>query len=185
MDNHKREILIELISDNCVSGCEDCSFFDPEDDTDGRYFCSIRDRKKRCPEDSEWDFESGMRENEDDHDYAYSFDGESYTGIFNSFDDALEDAKNSNPDHMYKEVWIGECVPCEYRWCGISDYVLDSMDECLSEDVGDCESVRFDKEIEQELEEMLDNTIREWVKKHKLKPSYFKVPDPDCYTIED
>lgn len=41
-------------------GCPDCDFFKPEDETDGEFFCAIRDSKKLIPFDNEWDIASAM-----------------------------------------------------------------------------------------------------------------------------
>lgn len=41
-------------------GCPDCEFFNPEDKTDGDYWCFIRDSEKRIPFDDDWDINSAM-----------------------------------------------------------------------------------------------------------------------------
>lgn len=53
-----REILIR----NCGYGndCLDCEFFKPEDETDGEFFCAIRDSKKLIPFNEGWDIASAM-----------------------------------------------------------------------------------------------------------------------------
>ncbi len=37
----------EVLRRNCIygDGCPECEFFKPEDDTDGEFFCAIRDLK--------------------------------------------------------------------------------------------------------------------------------------------
>lgn len=35
-----------------------CEFFEPEDATDGKYFCSIRDFESRTPDEEMWDMSS-------------------------------------------------------------------------------------------------------------------------------
>lgn len=35
-------------------------FFNPKDDTDGEYFCAIRDSENRMPFENGWDVASGM-----------------------------------------------------------------------------------------------------------------------------
>ena len=42
------------------TGCEDCILFKPEDDTDGEFFCAIRDKDKNIPADLQWDMGSAM-----------------------------------------------------------------------------------------------------------------------------
>ena len=41
-------------------GCSDCRFFNPEDDTDGDYFCAIRDHEERIPTDDAWCMQTAM-----------------------------------------------------------------------------------------------------------------------------
>lgn len=40
--------------------CEDCILFKAEDDTDGEFFCAIRDKDKNIPADLQWDMDSAM-----------------------------------------------------------------------------------------------------------------------------
>lgn len=44
----------------CSEGCPYCDFFKPEDETDGEFYCAIRDSNKLIPFDDEWDMESAM-----------------------------------------------------------------------------------------------------------------------------
>ena len=41
-------------------GCQICRFFNPEDNTDGDFFCTIRDNAKRIPTDENWNMDSAM-----------------------------------------------------------------------------------------------------------------------------
>lgn len=52
----------EVLSRMCRygDGCPDCNFFKSEDDTDGEFFCAIRDSKKLIPFDNDWDINSAM-----------------------------------------------------------------------------------------------------------------------------
>ena len=40
--------------------CEDCEFFNPNDETDGTYWCGIRDMNGNIPYNEEWDMHSAM-----------------------------------------------------------------------------------------------------------------------------
>ena len=42
------------------NGCQECEFFKPEDETDGKSFCAIRDSEKRIPFDYGWDIGEAM-----------------------------------------------------------------------------------------------------------------------------
>lgn len=40
--------------------CDECEFFEPEDDTDGNYFCGIRDNNKKIPFHKGWNVNEGL-----------------------------------------------------------------------------------------------------------------------------
>lgn len=67
----------EILSRMCwySDGCPNCNFFKPEDETDGEFFCAIRDSKKLVPFDDEWDMESAMIGECDDREMRYLFRG--------------------------------------------------------------------------------------------------------------
>ena len=51
------------IQDMCGRGeCDGCEFFEPEDTTDGKQWCGIRDKDGRVPYKSKWDMESAIGE---------------------------------------------------------------------------------------------------------------------------
>ncbi len=58
----KQDKTRAVLRHNCIygDGCPECDFFNPEDETDGEFFCSIRDSKKLIPFDDEWDMSSAM-----------------------------------------------------------------------------------------------------------------------------
>lgn len=52
-----RKVIVKMCS---YSGCDECEFFEPEDDTDGEYFCDIRDKDNKIPYHNGWDMESAL-----------------------------------------------------------------------------------------------------------------------------
>ena len=57
----KQKKVKALLHEMCGGmGCVDCIFFKPEDDTDGEFFCAIRDKDKNIPADPQWDMNSAM-----------------------------------------------------------------------------------------------------------------------------
>ena len=58
----KKTVLVEeVVREMCNACiCMDCAFYNPEDATDGEYFCHIRDGKKHIPVTYEWDMHSAM-----------------------------------------------------------------------------------------------------------------------------
>ena len=66
MTSLEKEIKVkEVLSYNCGygDGCEECEFFNPDDTTDGEFFCAIRDSKNLIPFDDGWDMNSAMISN--------------------------------------------------------------------------------------------------------------------------
>lgn len=64
MDSLEKKAKVkEVLSRMCGygEGCPDCDFFDPDDSTDGEFFCAIRDSDDLIPFDDEWDMESAMK----------------------------------------------------------------------------------------------------------------------------
>lgn len=56
-----RENTKDLVQHECsISGCGECHYFEPEDDTDGEYFCGIRDKDNKIPYYTDWDMSSAM-----------------------------------------------------------------------------------------------------------------------------
>ena len=50
-----------LVREACsCSACVDCQFFNPEDETDGNYWCFLRDAEGRIPYRHDWHMESAM-----------------------------------------------------------------------------------------------------------------------------
>lgn len=52
-----RNLVCEMCS---CTGCVDCDFFNPEDATDGEYFCHLRDIENNVPYNEGWHMESAM-----------------------------------------------------------------------------------------------------------------------------
>ena len=51
----------KMVSEVCsCSACVDCRFFNPEDTTDGNYWCFLRDIDGRVPHEDRWHMESAM-----------------------------------------------------------------------------------------------------------------------------
>lgn len=60
----KQKQVKDVLQCMCIydsMGCPSCRFFHPDDDTDGEYFCAIRDYKGNLPCDGDcWNMESAM-----------------------------------------------------------------------------------------------------------------------------
>lgn len=42
------------------SDCDGCEFFNPDDESDGMYWCGIRDINGNVPSDEKWDMNTAM-----------------------------------------------------------------------------------------------------------------------------
>ena len=58
----KQNNVKEVLSRMCGygEGCSECDFFDPDDSTDGEFFCAIRDSENLIPFDDDWNIGSAM-----------------------------------------------------------------------------------------------------------------------------
>ena len=51
----KMKALEKAVVRQCTYGeCDGCKYFEPEDDSDGEYFCGIRDNEHRIPYHKRW-----------------------------------------------------------------------------------------------------------------------------------
>ena len=57
----KQKKVKNVIQRMCdYSECPECEFYKQEDDTDGEFYCAIRDHDKKVPYYTEWDMSSAM-----------------------------------------------------------------------------------------------------------------------------
>lgn len=108
--------------------------------------------------------------------YCYSWDGEKYHGEFDTEKEALEDAKVDSPD--VESVYIGIAESPKLRWCSNEEEIIESIIENLYEDIGEyAEDFEVSRSHELELAEMIDETVKRWIDKNKIKPSGYVVYD--------
>lgn len=57
----KMKALKDTLNNKCeYEYCDDCEFFDLEDDTDGDYFCGIRDNEHKIPCSKGWNMKIAL-----------------------------------------------------------------------------------------------------------------------------
>ena len=57
----KNLVVEKIIHEHCSYGeCVECGFFNPNDDTDGTYFCHARDLNGNIPYSEKWHMGSAM-----------------------------------------------------------------------------------------------------------------------------
>ena len=112
--------------------------------------------------------------------YAYSFNGEEYEGPFDSYDEALQAAKDANLDEYhddrYEVVYIGECI--WYKPHVSADNVIEAIQDDAYDQAGDFAINYLDdvtKEHRNKLESLLTGIFNIWAKDYGYKPSFFTV----------
>lgn len=108
--------------------------------------------------------------------YCYSWDGEHYHGEFDTEQEAIEDAKKDKP--FAESVYIGTCTEPELKWHSNEEIIIESMQECLLDDVGEyaeCFDVSSEDEIL--LGKMIDEVVATWIEERNIKPNCYAVLD--------
>lgn len=112
--------------------------------------------------------------------YAYSFNGEEYEGPFNSYEEALENAKDANADEWEDDRWeyvyIGECTTYEPN-VNVNS-VIEAIQDDAYDKVGDYSVGYLDdvtEEQENELAEKLTEVFRLWAQSNGYCPTFFTV----------
>ena len=117
--------------------------------------------------------------------YCYSWNGEDYSnGLFDTEEEAIEDARSSDPDA--EEVWIGTATEPTLTWNSNEEEIIESIHENLADECGDyAESFEISTEDELDLATMIDETVKKWIDKHKIKPSCYTVIDGGLYVLKE
>jgi hypothetical protein len=108
--------------------------------------------------------------------YAYSFDGENYTGSFESREAAAAEAFAENPDAA--RIRTGRCAtpartPRAYE-------LIEQIGEDATEGSGEWAEGYLDdvsKEAEAELQAELQEVWDRWEAKHHLAPTWYNIED--------
>ena len=114
--------------------------------------------------------------------WCISNDGELYNADdYDTKEDAIESAKE---DYEYMNFYVAKVVDLEFEASDVSlsDNAYESLSEALFEEVGEV-AENWDNDVTQEqlneLDEMLGNTVIEWVNKNNLQPKCYGVAG-DC-----
>lgn len=101
------------------------------------------------------------------------------SGPIPSKEEAIKEAfiENEMGDTVYigktKEVCITKYTPC-------ASWIIERMEESAFDDLGECTESWLDNvtgEQQGELQELIDNVIKNWAIKHKQTPSFYEVTD--------
>lgn len=114
--------------------------------------------------------------------FAYSTDGECYSGDFGSREAAIEEAKQ-----FHSRFWVGQCVPPTSpadMWHAEDWLEHVSVQDEYSSDWCDGwdEST---KEQREELDYLVWVVLEDWLQRHGLHPRFFSIIAPIEYQVED
>lgn len=115
--------------------------------------------------------------------YAYSFNGENYTGKFDSREDAIREAAETQTGlpfpHM--EVYVGECVDPAFDWPAYAENIITDIGETLCDnyggDLGESFSDQVSLEDEETLDERINEAIRGWIRDCNITAGFYTVKD--------
>ena len=116
--------------------------------------------------------------------YAYSFNDEFYTGTFNSVEEALKEAVETN-NKNYTEVYIGKCIKPALGFIINEEYIIDSIHYSLIDQVGAdaAEFFAVSNEERNELGKRLESCVEKWIKDMHIEPNCFTVENVKTYSI--
>jgi hypothetical protein len=114
--------------------------------------------------------------------YAYSLNGENYTGTFASREEALSAALDAAGDPLNlnppQTVFVGRRVEADPHASGHARTVLREMAWQAHDEVGAPAAKYLNKVGENEIQELdgaIEQVLYDWLRKHELLPTYFRV----------
>lgn len=112
--------------------------------------------------------------------YAYSLNGENYTGAYTSRDEALAAGFDAARDSMMQPqtVFVGRRVEADPHATGHAKTILREMAWQAHDEVGaPAKSYLHQLSDDQvhELDIAIEKVLYEWLRKHELLPTYFKI----------
>lgn len=110
--------------------------------------------------------------------FSYSFDEESYSGEYDTREEAAQEAFTERPEA--ESCYVGESktpIPENYFTADDIIEVIQNQDDFLGEWAEDWPEAN--KEQRAELTEQLRSVFSAWLDKHNLRPSFFNVVDSE------
>jgi hypothetical protein len=113
--------------------------------------------------------------------YAYSLNGENYTGAFATREEALDAALADARDPLKLEpqtVFVARRVEADPHAAGHARSVLREMAWQAHDEVG-APAANYLQQLRpdqiKELDSAIENVLYEWLRKHELLPTFFKA----------
>ena len=110
--------------------------------------------------------------------FAYSFDRHSYTGQFNSRQEAIAAGIARSRQLGIDCVYVGMIVQPDPQASGHAEEVIKNMVRRARGAAGESYEgylTRVTEQQEAELDEAIERSVMEWLKKHELMPQFTKV----------
>ena len=114
--------------------------------------------------------------------FTYSYNREDYTGSYESAEHALDEAVR-NAESMTNpptEIYVGRIVTADPQATHHAERVIESMNRRAHVDFGE-PAARYLKKVSKkqidELDNMLQQTVLQWLDKNKLMPIFTRVTD--------
>lgn len=114
--------------------------------------------------------------------FAYSLNGENYTGAFTTRDEALTAALQAAQDPMNlvppQTIYVARRVEADPHAAGHAKTVLREMAWQAHDEVG-APAANYLHQLPEDqikdLDQSLEQVLYDWLRKHNLLPTYFKV----------
>lgn len=114
--------------------------------------------------------------------FAYSLNGENYTGTFNTRDQALSAAVQAAQDPMNlvppQTIYVARRVDADPHAAGHAKTVLREMAWQAHDEVGAPAANYLNQLPDEQIKDLdvaLEKVLYDWLRKHELLPTYFKV----------
>src|SRR5580700_8912453 len=120
--------------------------------------------------------------------YAFSLNGERYTGSYSPRDEALTAAIEAahRGEDSPQTVYVGRCVPGDPKASGHARAVLANMSARARGEFGDAGSAYLtglSKQQVENLDKSLELVIRGWLEHNELMPTFSKVEAIGEYSV--
>ena len=120
--------------------------------------------------------------------YAFSLNGEHYSGVYSTRDEALSAAIEAaqRGDAGTQTVYVGRRVPADPKAGGHARAILSNMSARAREEFGDAGSsylTGLSKQQIENLDKSLELVIRGWLEHNELIPTFSKVEAIGQYPV--
>lgn len=122
--------------------------------------------------------------------WSYTFDEEGQTwngGIFDTKEEALQEALKEAKGYNKKKVTIGKCVLVDKIGIDI-DFVLEDISNTMQDNYGEVAEDYLNnvlKEHKLEVEKELNEVFFKWLDKYNYEPNFYNIEDTEIIEIEN